>query len=79
MSSLSLQKGGFMNYALTCLAALMLITLSALIGYNIGWNHAATEAQLITMAEIKRQCESPFPLLLGDTFYSCKANGVVIR
>jgi hypothetical protein len=68
-----------MNYALTCLAALMLITLSALIGYNIGWKHGATESQMITLTEIKRQCESPFPLLLGDTFYSCKANGVVIR
>jgi hypothetical protein len=68
-----------MNWQPTVIAAAILLILSALIGYNIGWKHGATEAQMITLTEIKRQCESPFPLLLGDTFYSCRANGVVIR
>ena len=61
------------------IAAIILLTLSALMGYNIGWKHGATEAQMFVLSEVKRQCESRLPLLLGNTFYNCKANGVVIE
>jgi hypothetical protein len=56
-----------------------LVTLAYKIGSIEGQKEGSTIAQLTVLADIKRQCESPFPLLLGDTFYSCKANGVVIR
>lgn len=61
------------------LSIIIALTLSTLIGYNIGWKHGATESQMFILTEIKRQCDSPWPLLLGNTFYNCKANGVVIK
>lgn len=36
-------------------------------------------AQLYIMAEVKRQCESPWPLLLDNKFYRCYPTGEVLK
>jgi len=38
-------------------------------GYN---RELIAKAQITQMVEIKRQCDSKFPLLLDNTFYECK-------
>ena len=50
-------------------AALTFLTNTMLKDYN---NSLIASAQMTQLVEIKRQCDSKFPLLLDNTFYECK-------
>lgn len=58
----------------------VLILVSALIGSyawgrHNGYQGGATQAQLTTLAEVRRQCEGPWPLLLDNEFFRCYSMG----
>ena len=51
------------------------ITFGLWIGNNVGYSNGSINAYYATMAEVHRQCESKFPLLIVDEFFNCKSTG----
>lgn len=59
------------NVLVVVVLAVSVVVTAYLIGHARGYREGATRAQLTTLAEVKRQCDSPWPLLLNDEFFRC--------
>lgn len=52
-----------------------LIVMAFLIGRDMGYKDGVHNAYYATLSEIRRQIDSPFPVLIVDEFFTCRHTG----
>ena len=67
-------KSELAGKAIIAIAGVALGIMLAFLSNVIDSHHSniARQAEMRALAEVKRQCDSPFPLLLDGKFYTCK-------
>lgn len=67
--------GGMEKYISDIVYFSSVAVIAFIIGRDAGYRDGAINAYYATMAEVHRQCESKFPLLVVDEFFYCRKTG----